>query len=118
MFVITWSISMDNVYITKTSHFLPNQPISNEEMETYLGVICDKGSRAKKIVLRNNRIVNRHYTLNKSGEATHSSPELTCEAITRLFQDKTLQDGELILLGVPESAQFQYSMALLRVTYN
>lgn len=46
----------ENVYITAVSKFLPNLPVSNEDMEQYLGLINSKPSRVKSIVLRQNGI--------------------------------------------------------------
>ena len=35
---------MRNVYINKIAVFLPNKPVSNEEMEYYSGLIGEKPS--------------------------------------------------------------------------
>ncbi len=78
---------MKKVYITKTAHFLPNRPVSNEEMEKYLGEIGHHHSRAKRIVLRNNRITNRHYAIDDEGHFTHTNAELVLESINQLFDD-------------------------------
>ena len=43
---------MKEVYITSSGKFLPNEAISNEEMENYLGRINGKDSRAKDRVLK------------------------------------------------------------------
>ena len=40
------------VYINKVAVFLPNKPISNEEMEAYIGLIGGKPSKVRSIVLR------------------------------------------------------------------
>ena len=48
---------MFEVYITKSGKYLPNNPISNDEMENYLGLINDLTSKARRIILRNNKIV-------------------------------------------------------------
>ncbi|HLU51735.1 MAG TPA: hypothetical protein VKZ42_06180, partial [Flavobacteriaceae bacterium] len=61
---------MFDVYITRTSKYLPNNSISNEEIESYLGYINDKTSKAKNVVLRNNGIKSRYYALDKEGKAT------------------------------------------------
>jgi 3-oxoacyl-[acyl-carrier-protein] synthase III len=90
---------MNNIYITKTSHFLPNEPVSNDEMEEYLGEICHHSSRAKRIVLRNNRIVNRHYALTKSGQVTHTNPQLTLESIKLLLEYLPASELELLAVG-------------------
>ena len=49
-----------NVYITKASKYLPNNPIGNEQMETFLGLINQNASKARRIVLRNNGILTRY----------------------------------------------------------
>ena len=45
---------MAEVYITRTSHFLPNDPVSNDEMEHFLGCIGEQASKSRRVVLRNN----------------------------------------------------------------
>ncbi|MGV0928313.1 beta-ketoacyl-ACP synthase III [Empedobacter sp. ULE_I145] len=91
---------MQNVYITKTSKFLPNQPISNEEMEDFLGKINQIPSKARRIVLRNNGIKTRYYALDKTGNITHSNAELTSNAITNLFDTQfTKNEVEVLSCG-------------------
>lgn len=63
---------------------MPNAPVSNDEMEGILGMIGGKPSRARRIVLRNNGIQTRYYSLQKDGNLTHSNAELVKEAIDRL----------------------------------
>jgi 3-oxoacyl-[acyl-carrier-protein] synthase-3 len=43
---------MTSVYITDLCVFLPNDPVSNDEMEEVLGFIGGKPSRAKKLSLK------------------------------------------------------------------
>ena len=45
---------MREVYITRVSSFLPNRVVENDNMEQYLGLIGDKPSRTRSIVLRQN----------------------------------------------------------------
>ena len=66
-----------NVYINRLSKYLPNDPVSNEEMEDILGFINGASSKAKPLILRNNQIKTRYYALDKKGNATHSNAELT-----------------------------------------
>lgn len=75
---------MPDVYIIKSSTFLPNEPIENEDIEKYLGFVNDKPSKAKAIVLRNNSIKKRFYAY-KNNQSTHSNAELTANAIQKLF---------------------------------
>lgn len=44
------------VYINRIASYLPNKPISNDEMEDYIGMIGGKPSRVRSIVLRQNGI--------------------------------------------------------------
>lgn len=43
---------MFEVYITKSGKYLPNDPVSNDEMESYLGLINETASKARRIILR------------------------------------------------------------------
>ncbi len=91
---------MSEVYITKSSKFLPNDPISNDEMESMLGLINDEASKARRIVLRNNGIANRHYAIDDNGNPTHTNADLTFLAIEKLFDDKfTSKNVELLSCG-------------------
>jgi 3-oxoacyl-[acyl-carrier-protein] synthase-3 len=73
------------VYITDIAAFLPNAPVSNEQMEELLGMVNQLPSRTRKIILRNNRINSRYYAIDPiSGATTHTNAQLTAEAIRRL----------------------------------
>ena len=105
---------MKDVYITRISKILPNDPISNDEMETILGQINDKPSKARRIVLRNNGIKQRYYAINKNGEFTHSNAKLTQEAISKLFdQSFTENDMELLCCGTSTPDQLLPSHAAM-----
>lgn len=91
---------MFEVYITKAAKYLPNEAVSNDEMEEYLGLINDNASKARRIILRNNKITNRYYAVDKNGKSTHSNAELTRNAIVQLFDEKfTDQDVEVLSCG-------------------
>ncbi len=77
--------SSGKVYITGTSAFLPNGPVSNDNIENVLGMVGGKPSRARRIVLRNNGIRERYYAIDPAtGTATHSNAQLTAAAIRAL----------------------------------
>ncbi len=81
--------SSGKVYITGTSTFLPNAPVANEEIESVLGMIGGKPSRARRIVLRSNGIRTRHYAIDPaSGAATHTNAQLTAEAVRQLASER------------------------------
>ncbi|MET3025397.1 beta-ketoacyl-ACP synthase III [Flavobacterium sp. UW10123] len=91
---------MFEVYITKAAKYLPNEAVSNDEMEAYLGLINDTASKARRIILRNNKITSRYYAVDKEGKSTHSNAELTRNAILPLFDENfTPQDLEVLSCG-------------------
>jgi 3-oxoacyl-[acyl-carrier-protein] synthase III len=95
-----------SVFITRISKFLPNNPISNEEMESLLGLINDAPSRAKSLVLRNNKIKTRYYALDKSGTVTHNNAQLVKQAINNLFdKDFSLMDIDVLSCGTTSPDQ-------------
>lgn len=79
---------MKEVYITRLSKFLPNEPVGNDEMESILGMVDGKPSRARLRILGNNKIKTRYYSLDKEGRSTHSNAEMTAAAVNDLFDDK------------------------------
>lgn len=77
--------SSSKAYITGTSAFLPNAPVQNDDIESLLGMVGGKPSRARRIVLRNNGIRQRHYAIDPaSGEFTHNNAQLTAAAVRAL----------------------------------
>ncbi|KUJ62616.1 3-oxoacyl-ACP synthase [Flavobacteriaceae bacterium CRH] len=105
---------MFEVYITRAAKFLPNEAVSNDEMESYLGLINDTASKARRIILRNNKILSRHYAVDKTGKSTHSNAELTRNAIEQLFDEKfTAQDLEVLSCGTSTPDVFLPSHAAM-----
>lgn len=91
---------MKEVYITRAAKFLPNSPISNEEMEEYLGMIDGIPSKGKGLTLRNNGIKTRYYSIDKTGKSTHSNAKMTAMAIEMLTDsDFSKKDIELLACG-------------------
>lgn len=72
---------MTGVYINSLGAFLPGPPVSNSEMEDYIGRIGGKDSRNRALILRQNRIKTRHYALNTAGEALYSNARMAANAI-------------------------------------
>lgn len=94
-------MALSEVYIVDTSSFFPNGPVSNDEMEEYLGFIDNKPSKSRRIVLRNNGIKNRYYALDKQGKATHTNAQITAEAVRKLVgnDEAKLKALELLSCG-------------------
>ncbi len=100
-------MALKEVYIIKTSSFFPNDPVSNDEMEEYLGYINDKPSKSKRIVLRNNGITNRYYALKKGGSVTHTNAQMTAQAVKRLYNGQPEDIGSVELLSCGTSSPDQ-----------
>lgn len=95
-----------NVYITKASKFLPNDPVGNEEMETFLGMIDGKPSRARSIILRRNGIKQRYYALDQSGNVTHSNVDMAAAAIRGLQDENfSIDDIDVLACGTASPEQ-------------
>lgn len=106
---------MSDVFITRLSRFLPNDPVSNDEMEDYLGRINGKASKAKGIILRNNGIKNRYYALDKeTGKSTHTNAQLSAKAIEGLLDENFKKDDiQLLACGCVSPDQLLPSHAAM-----
>ena len=108
-------MALNEVYITNTAAFFPNDPVSNDEMEDYLGYINDTPSRSKAIVLRNNGIKNRFYALTKEGKPTHTNAQMTAEAVRALFKNDpgSINDIQLLSTGTSTPDQLMPSHGVM-----
>ena len=97
---------MKDVYITRVSKFLPNDPVDNDSMEEKLGVINGMTSKARRIVLRNNKITTRYYAIDEDGQITHNNAELTKEAVEQICDD-TFSKDQIQLLSCGTSTPDQ-----------
>lgn len=106
---------LNQVYITRVAKFLPNESISNDEMESYLGYINDKPSKSRRIVLRNNGIAQRYYAISKQGEITHTNAAMTASAVNLLFDKNPseLKSVELLACGTSTPDQMMPSHAVM-----
>lgn len=89
---------MGDVFLTRISKFLPNAPVSNDDIELYLGLVDEKPSRAKLKVLGNNKISSRYYAMDKDGKSTHSNAALAASAVNGLL-DETFSKNDIQLLA-------------------
>ncbi|MGV8058065.1 MAG: beta-ketoacyl-ACP synthase III [Smithellaceae bacterium] len=73
------------VYINDIAAFLPNEAVTNDEIEEVLGKIHDIRSRIKSRILKNNGIDKRYYAIDrKTGKLNYNNAQLTAEAIRKL----------------------------------
>ncbi len=95
-----------NVFITKAAKFLPNDPVSNDDMEQFLGMVGDKPSKARRIVLSKNGIRQRYYALDKEGHVTHTNVQMAANAVRGLLDEHlTLEDIDLLACGTSSPEQ-------------
>lgn len=94
-------MAQQHVYINAIAAFLPNAPVSNNDMEAILGQAGGRPSRARKIILRSNGITTRYYAIDPlTGKATHTNAQLTAEAIRALSrQGCKLETIEVLSCG-------------------
>ena len=106
---------MRNVYINKIAAFLPNEPVDNENIEKVLGQVGERPSRAKRIILRSNKIESRYYAIDPlSGEATHTNVDLTANAIRLLEADGLdLRSVEILSCGTTMPDQIMPNHAIM-----
>jgi len=101
-----------SVYITASAKYLPNRPVENDAMEDYIGMVSEKASRTKAIVLRNNGIATRYYALDKGGVRTHTNAGMTALAVKALFDDRFKpHDLQLLTCGTASPDQLAPSHA-------
>ncbi len=100
-------MKLSKVYISRSSSFLPNNPISNDDMEQYLGLINGTKSRSKALVLRSNKIQQRYYALTKDGKSTHTNAGMTALAVKKLFSSEPneIQEVDLLCCGTSSPDQ-------------
>ncbi|HSY62563.1 MAG TPA: beta-ketoacyl-ACP synthase III [Cytophaga sp.] len=108
-------MSEKQVYIIKTASYFPNEPVSNDEIEEYLGYINQKTSKSKRIVLRNNGIKRRFYALKKDGTPTHTNAQMASLAIRKLFNNnpEELKKIELLSCGTSSPDQMMPSHSVM-----
>jgi len=88
-----------NVYINDIAVFLPNEAVDNENIEAVLGQLGTRPSRAKRLILRSNKIKTRYYAIDpKTGESTHTNTQLTALAVKQL-QDSSFDINSIDLLA-------------------
>jgi 3-oxoacyl-[acyl-carrier-protein] synthase-3 len=75
----------NDVFLTRTAAFLPLAPVGNDEMESVLGLVGGRPSRARRMVLRNNGIQHRHYAIDRAtGKFVLTNAQLAAEAVRAL----------------------------------
>ena len=105
---------MNEVFITRTSSFLPNEAVENDNMEQILGMVGGHPSRVRSIILRQNGIKKRYYSLDREGKIVYTNAELTAIAVNKLFdQAISFKDIGLLACGTSLPDQLFPSHAVM-----
>ena len=106
---------MIEVYINKIATFMPNAAVDNENIEKVLGQVGERPSRAKRLILRSNKIKTRYYAIDPdTREATHTNAELTANAIKKLSVDGLdLNSVDVLACGTTMPDQLMPNHALM-----
>ena len=79
-------------FITQTGSFLPGPPVSNDQIEKYLGSINGE-AEVKKTVLKMNGITSRHYAQDDQQQPTFDVYQLACMAIQDCLAKREKDEG-------------------------
>ena len=105
---------MNKVYINAIEKYMPNSPVSNDEMEGFLGLINGNESKSRGLILRNNKIRTRYYALDKNGKPTHTNAKLTALAVNKVLGNNIdLSEIQLLTAGTSSPDTIQPAHALM-----
>ena len=93
----------DDIYLLAAGHYLPGEPITNEQMEAYIAPLDQSSRRIKQRVLGENGIQTRHYAIDREGKTTISHTELACKSIQACLQQAQVELAELDVLAAASS---------------
>ncbi|MBT6724700.1 MAG: 3-oxoacyl-ACP synthase [Planctomycetaceae bacterium] len=95
---------MKKCYINQIGKYLPGNPISNEEMEEYLGMVGGVPSRLRPKVLNQNKIEQRFYALDKQQRTTISNAAMAAHSVRDAISrsEITLDDLELLVTATSQ----------------
>ncbi|HEY9648736.1 MAG TPA: hypothetical protein V6C88_20310, partial [Chroococcidiopsis sp.] len=89
---------MANVFINSIGKFLPGDPIANDAIEDYLGLVNGRPSRVKHRILKSNGIQHRFYALDRHQNLTHCTSEMAAYAVRDAIAQRQLEPAAVDLL--------------------
>lgn len=105
----------NDVFITNIAAFLPNDRVSNDEMEARLGQAGERPSRTRRIVLKNNGITSRYYAIDpETGQQNYSNAKLAALSIQKLINDpEQLESVDVLAYGTSYPDQIMPGHAVM-----
>jgi 3-oxoacyl-[acyl-carrier-protein] synthase III len=95
--------SMYHAFINSIGKFLPGEPISNDEMEAYLGKIHDRPSKVRQRILKSNGIQQRYYALDRDQKTTYLNSQMAAYAVRDAIASLDLEPSAIDLLATATS---------------
>jgi 3-oxoacyl-[acyl-carrier-protein] synthase III len=90
---------MHNVFLNSIGKFLPGDPITNDQMEDYLGKVNGKASKVKARILKSNGIQTRHYAIDRHQQTQYSTSQMAAAAIRDALGYIDLEPAAIDLLA-------------------
>lgn len=90
---------MKEVFITSTGAYLPGNPVSNQEMEDFLGKINGVPSAAKSRVLKQNGIQTRYYAIDKNQKTLEQNADLAANAVKNALENINFDPSKIEMLA-------------------
>ena len=102
-------------YITRSAVCLPNPPVENDQVETILGQVGERPSRARRLVQRSNGIRRRYYVIDPAtGKPNYTNASLTATAVRGLVGDGfKLDDLACLVCGTSNPDQLMPNHAVM-----
>jgi 3-oxoacyl-[acyl-carrier-protein] synthase-3 len=86
-------------YINYIGKFLPGSPVSNDEMEDYLGKIGNRPSKVRQRILKSNGIQQRYYAISKEQKTLYSNSQMAAYAVRDAISKSHLEPATIDLLA-------------------
>ncbi|HEY9297130.1 MAG TPA: 3-oxoacyl-ACP synthase, partial [Phormidium sp.] len=90
---------MYSAYINSIGKFLPGNPVSNDQMEDYLGKVGGRPSKVKNRILKSNGIQQRHYALDSQQNTTYLNSQMAAYAVRDALSQLDLEPAAIDLLA-------------------
>jgi 3-oxoacyl-[acyl-carrier-protein] synthase-3 len=80
-------MQIGEAFVSGWGVFLPNDPVTNEEIDDVLGPGTGVSAAVKRRILVNNGISTRHYAIDRyTGQPTHTNAQMAAEAVRALVK--------------------------------
>ncbi|MFE9322259.1 3-oxoacyl-ACP synthase [Nocardia sp. NPDC052278] len=86
-------------YITSTGRFLPGDPVTNDEIEDFIGKAGNASSALRDTILANSGIKTRYYALDRAQQTVFSNTELAARAVEDAVERSEIAAEDLQLLA-------------------